>query len=123
MEDRVTFKNTGKKFIDGQISHQEFTEFFEGFKNGLKNIQDEFKKSVEPMIYNNADSKKISEKSNIFTSLFDDMGRGIRIIESSLSENTDIEKFQKGYQTILATAEKMESFKQDMSVLANSTPM
>ena len=123
MEDRITFTNMGKKFIDGQISHQEFTEFFENFKNGLKNIQDEFKVSVEPMIYNNADSKKISEKSNIFTSLFDDMGRGIRIIESSLSENVDMEKFKKGYQTILVIAEKMESFRNDVSVLANSTPM
>lgn len=123
MEDRITFKNMGKKFIDGQIPQQEFIDFFEGFKNGLKNIQDEFKKSVEPMIYNNSDSKKISEKSNVFTSLFDDMSRGIRIIESSLSEEINMEKFQKGYQTILVTADKMESFKKDMSVLANSTPM
>ena len=123
MEERITLTNMGKKFIDGQITKEEFVSFFEGFKSGIANIREELKTSVEPMIYNNPDSKKISEKSNTLISFFDDMDRGIRVIETSISEPADMEKFKRGYQTILTASDKMESFKQDISVLANSTPM
>ncbi len=123
MEERITLTVMGKKFIEEKISKEEFSDFFENFKTGLKSIQDEFKNTVEPSIYFNADSKKISEKSAVFSSLHEEMGRGVRVIESSLEEPVNIEKFKKGYQTILLTADKLENFKKDISALANSTQM
>ncbi len=123
MDERITLKNMGEKLLKSEITPEEFGNFFETFKTNLENVKDEFKKTVEPSIYFNADSKKIAEKSAVFTSLFDELDRGIRILDNSLALPIDLDKFEKGYKTIMATSDKMEQFRSEVSVLANSTPM
>lgn len=120
--ERRTFTTEGKKFLDGKITKEEFEAFFSEFKSSLDSINKEFEKAVSPALYFNEDSKKISDQHEKFKSIYEDMDRGIRIVDSALLLN-NMTKFQKGYSTITATADRLSQLKSDISVLSNSISM
>ena len=119
---RITFSSEGQKFIDGKMKKEEFCVFFDEFKKNMKSVLDEFEKAVSPALYFNDGAKKVSEKNLAFKAIYEDIDRGIRIIDAGLSLDS-MEKFKKGYATITSAADKMENFKTDISALANSISM
>lgn len=120
--ERRTFTTEGKKFLDGKITKEEFEAFFSEFKSSMDSINKEFEKAVSPALYFNEDSKKISDQHEKFKSIYEDMDRGIRIVDSALLLN-NMTKFQKGYSTITSTADRLSQLKADISVLSNSISM
>lgn len=121
MEERITLTTESEKLINGTLNREQFLLFFDSFKSGMNSVKEGFKKEVEPSIYFNNDSKKISKKSEQFSNLLDEIDRGIRIIENSLSDGVDLEKFKKGIKTISGTADKMEQFKKEVGALSGAT--
>ncbi len=121
-DERRTFTTEGKKFLDGKITKEEFEVFFSEFKSTMESINKEFEKAVSPALYFNEDSKKISDQHEKFKSIYEDMDRGIRIVDSALLLN-NMTKFQKGYSTITSTADRLSQLKSDISMLSNSISM
>ncbi len=121
-EIRRTFTSEGRKFLEGQISSEEFSIFFDSFKKNMSSVKNEFEKAVSPALYFNADAKKVTDKNAVFNSIYDDIDRGIRIVSAALRTG-DAEKFKKGYATIVEAGDKMEHFQKDISALANSISM
>lgn len=120
--ERITFSTEGKKFISGKMSADEFKVFFDNFKEGVKALKAEMEKSVSPALYFNDGSKKVTEKNEAFKTICEDIDRGIRIVDSALMTNS-MDKFKKGYSTITAAGDKMETLHKEVSSLANSISM
>ena len=105
-----------------EFTKEEFEVFFSEFKSTMESINKEFEKAVSPALYFNEDSKKISDQHEKFKSIYEDMDRGIRIVDSALLLN-NMTKFQKGYSTITSTADRLSQLKSDISMLSNSISM
>jgi hypothetical protein len=119
MNTRTTLKDWSEGFLKGEVSKDEMSTFMAAFRSGIEGLRSDYKSKIEPTIYFNPDTKKLAEKGMAFSGIFDEFEKGITDMEKAL-EGDDRGLFEKSYQAIIASSDRLNSLKSEVAEIMNT---